>query len=286
LGTVTGQPFEQISISGRFTILAIDHGSIPRPTPDPGSRLNRDEEILSAKLSVVETLAADCSAVLADVALAQHSSFLSLPQRQHRGLILSVDESDYGAPTPPPPTVPDLALLERLCNLGAAAAKVVVYYDRRSADAAERRERVSSIVSACTNVGLPLLVEPLPLVDEFGPKWVVAEMAADMAACGAGIVKLPLPDEAEEELLAASEKTTAALGTIPWILLSSGSAFPNFVEKLEIAMSGGAAGFAAGRSLWDALIVRPSEPQAKLEAKRRLKQAVTVVERFPGSRLQ
>ncbi len=260
----------RLSTSGRFTILAIDHGDVLRHHFALEGVEMTDSRLKEAKLAVVRSLAPHCSAVLVDLELAEEPEFVDLKAGAGFGLLVSVDEADYDVVHQPLPSVPDSDQIERAKRAGAAALKVVVYYDRDSVDADARRERIGAIAEMGRRAGLPLLVEPLPTgrVDE--ASWPVELVARDMADAGAAIVKVPLPNQSAIETRELAERITELLGTVPWIILSSGAAFPEFLERLRGAMAGGASGFAAGRSLWDDLITRPDDHDATSDALRRL----------------
>ena len=260
----------RLSTSGRFTILAIDHGDVLRHHFALDGVEMTDSRLKEAKLAVVRSLAPRCSAVLVDLELAEEPEFVNLKASAGFGLLVSVDEADYDVVNQPLPSIPDSDQIERAKRAGAAALKVVVYYDRDSVDADVRRERISAIVEKGRRAGLPLLVEPLPTSRAAEASWPVELVARDMADAGAAIVKVPLPNQSEIETRELAERITGLLGAIPWIILSSGSAFPEFLERLRGAMAGGASGFAAGRSLWDDLITRPGDALVKGDALRRL----------------
>lgn len=264
----------QLARAGRYTILAIDHGNVLRSHVDGVGANAGADNLVRAKLAVMRTLAPKCSAVLVDLGLAQHSEFGDDVRSGPTGLVISVDEVDYDTVRQPPPAVPAFELVEQAKRAGASALKVVVYYDQTLEDAGVRLSRVSAISKLSEEVGLPLLVEPLPFDPEAGADWPVATVAREMAEAGASILKVPLANMTKGQILSTSKDITVSLGAIPWIVLSSGSAFPLFLEKLRGAMAGGAAGFAAGRSLWSDLITRPNDADYVQVARDRLDQAI------------
>ena len=226
-----------------------------------------------AKAAVLELLATQCTAVLIDVRLAR--TIQTLWRRPDEvQLIVGLDDFDYDDVTFPPPSVPSRGLVQEVRLAGATAAKIVLYYDPDSLDAAARCDVVAQIVERCHAEGLPLLVEPLPIpVAERNDKdqWPVAEVARRVSKTGADILKLPLALGSQTANLAA-DITKAAAGT-PWILLSSGAPYTEFLETLHVALLGGAAGFAAGRSIWSDLIVDVTNEASRREASQRLEGA-------------
>ena len=260
---------------GLYAILAIDHGRSLLNLLDHDGE-SGDDPLRATKGAVLELLAPHCTAVLIDVRVAGTIGTLWHPP-EGVGLIVGLDEYDYDDVACPPPSVPSRELLHEMRLAGANAAKVVLYYDPDAPDAAARLEAVAQIAERCHDEGLPLLVEPLPIPadgESDTQPWPVAEVAAQVAGTGADILKLPLPLGSDTAAVAA-EVTRAAAGT-PWILLSSGAPFSEFLETLRAAMLGGAAGFAAGRSIWGDLVVDVTDETARREASQRLEGAATL----------
>lgn len=261
------------SDSGHFAILAIDHGKSLL------SHLGRDADhddgaLRATKGSVLHLLAPYCTAVLVDVHVAGASGTLwSRPEGV--GLIVGIDEFDYDDVTFPPPSPPSPELLAAVGRCGAGAAKIVLYYDPEAPDAAARRQAVARIVDQCHAEGLPLLVEPLPIPTlgrGVADPWPAARVAAEVAETGPDILKLPL-DSGPGAAETAAAVTRAAGGT-PWILLSSGAPYSDFLDMLRAALVGGAAGFAAGRSIWGDLVADVTSGAEREAATRRLSEAV------------
>ncbi len=269
---------------GLFSILAIDHGQSLL------SLLGNDDEsdhgpMREAKIAVLELLARRCTAVLVDVPLTGSIGTLWHPP-EGVGLIVGLDEFDYDDVECPPPNVPSRELLRELRQAGANAAKVVLYYHPNASDAAARLEAASQVAEQCHVEGLPLLIEPLPLPVAGlgdGAAWPAAEIAEQVAKTGADILKLPLTLGPQTAAL-ASDITKAAAGT-PWILLSSGAPYSDFLETLRVALLGGAAGFAAGRSIWGDLVVDVTDDDARRESSLRLEEAAELTRSLGGVHL-
>ena len=262
---------------GRYAILAIDHGrSLLNML---GHDNQADDAILrESKSAVLKLLGKHCTAVLIDFRMAETIGDVWHPP-VGVPLIVGVDELDYDDLTFPPPNLPTHELLQQLRDVGASAFKIVLYYDPESSDAAARCAIVAEVVDRCHHVGLPLLVEPLPIpitgpVER--PPWPVDEVARQVSGTGADILKLPIALSAQTAKI-AGEITKAAAGT-PWILLSSGVPYSEFLETLRVALGGGAAGFAAGRSIWNDLIVDVTNEAARSEASDRLEKAAILTQ--------
>lgn len=266
---------------GLFSILAIDHGQSLLSLLGNGDESDHGP-MREAKIAVLGLLAQHCTAVLVDVPLTGTIGTLWHPP-EGVGLIVGLDEFDYDDVECPPPNVPSRELLRRLRRAGANAAKIVLYYHPNALDAAARLEAVTQVAEQCHDEGLPLLVEPLPLPmggSSDGSAWPAAEIAEKVAKTGADILKLPLTLGSQTAALAA-DITKAAAGT-PWILLSSGAPYSEFLETLRVALLGGAAGFAAGRSIWGDLVVDVTDDDARAESSQRLAEAAALTRSLGG----
>jgi len=259
---------------GRYTVLAIDHGSSLRAFLDPDGGAVSDERLRAIKRAVVDALVEYCSAVLLDLDFARYVN-PKWPLGPQTGLVVGLDGIDYDGNVHPLPRLPTKEDLDWAVAAGADAAKIVFYYEPDQVDARQRYDLLCEVVVRCRSRGLPMLVEPLPMASpgDGARDWPVAEVARLAADAGAELVKLPLtPGMAAKQ----SAAITKALGPIPWVVLSSGLHYQEFLENLRVALEGGAAGFAAGRSIWEELVQTPESRGAIVAARGRLAQAVAL----------
>jgi tagatose 1,6-diphosphate aldolase len=158
----------------------------------------------------------------------------------------------------------------RIRALGGTVAKLNVYMrpDREGKDSHPAR-MIASVVEDCAREDILLVVEiltyalPEESADDYralAPQLVV-QAAALARECGAQVMKLQYPGSLE-----GCQAVTAALGGIPWAVLSAGVDHATFLEQLRIALAGGASGAIAGRSLWkDCLAADPVERARRLQ---------------------
>jgi tagatose-1,6-bisphosphate aldolase len=273
---------------GLYTILAIDHGRSLQRHLDLADGAEAHRRLLATKQAVVGLLAEYCSAVLLDAGVAASlGQGWQLPD--HVGLIVGLDAPDYDDTVCPPPAMPPDNVFDDAIRAGAGVAKIVLYYDPELPDAGSRRQAVTLIAEKCAVRGLPLLVEPLPhpgaVARPQQRPWPIEAVIEHVVAAGAALLKLPLwplaPDRAD-----LCARITAAASGVPWILLSSGAPYGQFMDNLQTALMGGASGFAAGRSLWGELVLDVRNEAAARAAVERLAGAVRLTQSQGGAKIR
>lgn len=178
---------------------------------------------------------------------------------------------------------------QRARNAGACAGKLLVYV---RPDHAPSFEHALALVEAtragCRRADLPFVLEILPyrLDDEDERTYGAAfgHHVLRLAEIGAGyapdLLKLAWPAPAgADEPIAGALATLAAL-PVPWALLSAGAPFETFAERVVVAMDeGGAAGFIAGRALWQDAVGAPDvEAALRAGARVRLERLLQAIE--------
>jgi tagatose 1,6-diphosphate aldolase len=249
------------SDEGVFTILALDHRQNLRRDlrpDDPGSV--GDAELVDFKRTVVRALASRATGILLDplYGAAQAVADAALPGAV--GLIVALEETGFVGDATDRRTVLidgwDAAAARRL---GAAAAKLLVYFnpDARSAQAQE--DLVAATAESCRAQQLPLFLEPLTfslgdnerLAGE-ARRRVVVETARRLGRY-VDVLKVEFPYDSSvtdtNRWRDACQELDAAAG-VPWVLLSGGVANASFMAQVEVACRSGASGVAAGRAIW------------------------------------
>ncbi|HEX7264717.1 MAG TPA: tagatose 1,6-diphosphate aldolase [Candidatus Dormibacteraeota bacterium] len=292
IGTLRGLQ-QCASLSGRFTIMALDHRQnlrrMLRPSDPAGVSY---DELVEFKRTAVRALASAASGVLLDpeIGAAECIADGSLPGDV--GLITALEATGYEGPS----TVRRSRLLDgwsatKARDIGASAAKVLVYYHPHAANVGEQEEFVSRAVAECRAVDLPIFVEPLTYSVAEGMQLAgeerrraIVETTASMARLGADVLKLQFPYGPEESDRGRWRDACAELTSIagrPWVLLSGENSPDAFVEMAEIACRAGASGVACGRGIWtEATDLAAAERQAffKDVAYRRLLRLREIVE--------
>lgn len=258
---------------GRFTMLAVDQ----RPPIERlvsaarGEPAWRREDVAAVKTLLMEELAGEVSAVLADPLIAYPEGWRHLDPA--RGLLVTLEHAVYdegpgGRRSGP---IPGWSV-EAIARMGGDAVKVLAWY-RPDADPAVREHQqqwVAEVGAACRRHDLPFVFELLvyPFATGAGAGDDYAEDPGKRAeaviesveafadpAFGVDVFKLESPVPAST--VAAGDETTAgwfrALGRAagrPWVMLSAGANADDFRRVLAHALDAGASGFLAGRAIW------------------------------------
>lgn len=210
------------------------------------------EKIIQLKHAFMEQFSPHCSAVLTD----PEFGLTTLDAKDsNAGLLLSLEKSSYEAVNPDdlPDFYPDWGVSQIIEHGGKV--KMLVFYHPESVNTDKKMALIRTLREQSNASGSLFLLEPLlhPLNGQ-EPSWDHYLRMIKGFADKADVLKLPFPQMANEflsreELRARCERITQE-ARVPWILLSRGVDFNHFVPQLEIALEGGAKGFAAGRAIW------------------------------------
>jgi tagatose 1,6-diphosphate aldolase len=281
------------SEDGYFLICALDHLSDFVELLEPDARRSDYERAATIKAEIVRALAPRVSAFLLDpgygLATAIHTG--ALPGTC--GLMSSIENEGYEGFEHARETRfrADWGV-GKIKLIGADVCKLLWFYRPDSDAVAHQRDVVKRLVDECAAVSLPLVVEPIwyPLdgEDPASAAWrerraegIVAS-GIEAAALGIDMLKTEFPgyldDERGRDAARAACRALDAGIDVPWVLLSAGVGFDDFMLQLEIACRSGASGYLAGRSVWRDL-AETHEPVAREAA---LKDALARLGRLNG----
>jgi tagatose 1,6-diphosphate aldolase len=273
---------------GRLAVLAADQRTKLVQALE-GASLPSDLASMQAfKLDLVAAMAPLAPAMLLDpeIALPHVVDAGALPPRT--GVLVSLERSGSRR------TPEGLRAAELLPDVGAAGvralggtgAKLLIRLraDREDGDGANG-ELLRRAVVDCASQHLLLIVEVLifRLDDESDERFaelrprLIREAALLAESCGARYLKLEYPGSET-----ACREITDAL-SCPWALLSAGVDHETFTGQLRAALSAGASGFIAGRSIWkEAMTLTGDERRRFLEgdARRRLEELLATAARY------
>lgn len=240
--------------NGRIGVLAIDHRDSLRAVINPDAPDSVDRaEIVAFKRLILEELAPLATGVMLEPEYSIPELVDGLPAGI--GFTAALESQGYSAD---PSSVPTELLegwsVEQAKASGASAAKLLAYYSESAPEhAAAQRSIVASVVAECARVGIPLLLEPLGFPGEPHGPGTIAAVAATMPL-GATVMKVAWPGQ---DYLAELVNT---LQDRPWVMLSGGGPFEQYLDQVGQAVAQGCSGFMAGRAVWrEVTQVPPSE---------------------------
>ncbi len=255
------------SDAGTFTVLAIDHrGPLRRALTRLAPASDPDLMLAELKEDIVRELSSQASAVLLDPEIGLPHCLRRDVLPGHTGLIVAQDTGSTGDPAilstglVPNWTVADTA------RVGAAGAKLLVYYHPQAASADQVEALVRRLADDCATAQVPLYLEPLsftpdaPAIPLASParRQAVVESARRLVPLGVDVLKAEFPVDVKQQSdesvwrEACLELTEAC--AVPWVLLSAGAPWEIFLRQAEIACASGASGVMAGRAFWNGAI--------------------------------
>lgn len=278
--------------------IAIDHrDSLRAVLEQRGLAPLSTADLRQLKLRLARVLAPAATAIMLDAELGDLALETGAVPPQV-GLIMPLEAQGYEARGDERTT----SLLESFSpaaaiRYGADACKLLIPYRVDEEGSAARQDAlVLSTASACHELGLPLVIEPVVYRRSTEP---AAEYAAAyqrlvlgavtrLQPLGADLLKLPFPvpdleAAGETVALAACHALDEACAETPWVLLGAGVATATFLDQVRLAGTSGASGFLAGRGIWGrALSDDPEEAErlASVIALADLERCRAVAERF------
>lgn len=273
LTTAQRRAYQQISdaASGRMLVIAMDQRASMKSLIQGTIGEATQADLVAAKLDLVRYLGNEAPGVLLDPETV-------VPQVVDEGilardcaLMVGMDATgfDIGEGGLRESRIVAGVDARRVRALGGTAAKLNVFMrpDREGVDGFAGR-MIASVVEDCAREDVLLVIEILTyaLPDEAADDYrslapgLVVQAAAIARERGAQVMKLQYPGSLE-----GCQAVTAALGDIPWAVLSAGVDHATFLGQLRTALAGGASGAIAGRSLWkDCLAADPVERARRL----------------------
>ncbi|HZK04574.1 MAG TPA: tagatose 1,6-diphosphate aldolase [Actinomycetaceae bacterium] len=267
--------------AGFFTVLAVDHPAA-MILGRTGTELANDPASIAravqAKFELTRALAPYASALLTDPALGLAGAVATGALPGGKGLILNSETEDYQhvANAHVSTDLRERWGARKIRLAGGDGLKLLWRYRHDVPEAAAHRDLVRRIADDCAAASLPLIVEPIwvplegesledPEVRSRRVRGVV-DYAILAQELGADIVKTEFPGwvdtEEEQGIGAAACAEIDAAVDVPWLLLSAGVTFEQFLTQTEIAAAAGSSGFIAGRAVWGAAASEDAESRA------------------------
>lgn len=243
---------DQFTREGKYLMLALDHrGSFLKFI---GSEAK--DAAIKAKTEIINSVKDQFSGILIDRDYGLPAYDKSKP------FLLPLEKSGYTDQSGERVTQLEIDA-KALKELGAGGAKLLIYFNPDLPSAQQQLEVSRQAIADCREQDLPLFLE-IVTYDLAGTKEIIPDLV--LRSLQTLIDNNVIPDVWKLEYPGSLEncrKVSEIVGDIPWILLTRGVNFDEFVPQLQTATDGGAVGFLAGRALWQELF--------KLEAAEREK---------------
>ncbi|MDG3007396.1 tagatose 1,6-diphosphate aldolase [Paludisphaera mucosa] len=256
---------------GTLTMLALDQNNsvvdmagkaLRRAGEDRGATY---EEVVEAKLDLMRGLATAASAVLIDPYYGAWSAVASGTIPPHVGLLLRLERTKYemskkGAPLA---TIEPGWGVEKAKRMGADGIKFLAQFEPTEPESADANfALVERVYEECKRHDLLLLLEAVafPLDGEtkqdasfLDRKAETVIETARMLSRYCDVYKAEFPGTLDRESDQQLEDNLQALDAVaerPWVLLSAGVDYDQYLEQVEMALRAGASGVLGGRAFW------------------------------------
>ncbi len=287
---------------GTLTMLALDQNSsviemATRALRSAGeSREPTYDEIVDAKLDIMRALAPAASAVLIDAYYGAFSAIASEAIPPHTGLLVRYEMSNspknqQGAPMAAVEPGWSVAKIKRM---GADAVKLLAQFEPTEPNSAENQfQLVEHVYHECKKHDILLLLETVSF--PFGgekktddsyldrkPQSVIE--AARQLSRFCDIYKSEFPGTLGRQSEEQFENNLHALDAAserPWVLLSSGVDYSDYLRQVEMALAVGASGILGGRAFWKEYFLERTAASrtrfAEITARQRLSEVDSLV---------
>lgn len=243
--------------NGKFKVLALDQSNSFKKSLRALYEKNNNsheptyEEIRAAKMQITSVLSSHSTAVLLDVNYGLAEAINSGVIAKDSVLIGRLEASrDAGTPA----EIESGWSVKQIKQIGCAAVKLLVYMDTEDeAYTASQLEFVKKVEKECQKEDILLMVEELSFPRE-GEAKESAEYkerkeknilkSAELLGPHCDILKLEFPGKDNLEKL-------NEIAIRPWVLLSAGQPYNDFILQVKEAMEAGASGIMAGRAIFN-----------------------------------
>lgn len=252
---------------GKFLMLAFDHRGSFKKLMNPESPDSvTDEEAVALKKEIIDSLRGQFSSILVDEQIG-----LKAFEPKDVPYLLPIEKTGYE--TTGEERLTELGTsVEALKAAGASGCKILVWFNPYVDSAQKQLEISKKVMDDCKAADFPYFLE-IRTYD--GDREADKMQDDEREKIILDSVKMFLrhdiyPDVYKLEYPAgalACQTISAALQLtereIPWILLTMGSSFDNFVTQLKEASMRGCKGFLAGRAVWQEVCSMQGEEKQK-----------------------
>jgi tagatose 1,6-diphosphate aldolase len=284
--------------NGTLTMLALDQNSSMIEMAQKalkGKGHDREptyDEIVDAKLDMARQMSPAASGVLIDAYYGAWSAVASGAIPAHKGLLIRVEKS--GSPKnkqggPMGEFEPGWSV-EKIKLVGADAVKLLAPFEPTERISAEHNLAfIEQVASECRRNDILFLLEPVafPIGSEkktdksfLDRKAATTIESARQLSAYCDVYKAEFPGTLEHESTEQLKDNLHALSGAsikPWVLLSAGVDYPQYLEQVKLAMECGCSGILGGRAFWKEYFLQDGpEARTKFAATEGLKRVAEV----------
>ena len=257
--------------NGTLTILALDQNASMIEMATQALRASGEDrppsydEIVGAKLDLCRQISPAASGVLIDAYYGAWPAIATFAIPRERGMLVRLEMS--GAPRNQAGGIlgkiePGWSV-EKVKLMGADALKLLAQFDPHEPHSAEYQLAfVQQVYEECRKLDLLMLLEPIsyPLAGETkNDPHVLARKAETVIESARqlsrycdvfkaefpGTLDVDSDEQVMDNLLALSESSER-----PWVLLSAGVDYPQYLEQVQMSIETGCSGVLGGRAFW------------------------------------
>ncbi len=271
--------------NGTLTMLALDQNSSMIDMAKKALKAKGEDreptydEIVDAKIDMMRQMAPAASGVLIDAYYGAWPAIASFALPPDKGMLVRVEKS--GAPKNkaggPLGEVEPGWSVEKIKLMGADAVKLLAQFEPGERDSAEHQfALIQHIYEECVKYDILMLLEPIAFPyggeKKDDPKYLdrkaetVIESARQISRfCDVYKAEFPgtLGHESDEQLMDNLHALSEA-SERPWVLLSAGVDYPQYLKQVKMAMETGCSGVLGGRAFWKEYFLQDG-PEARSE---------------------
>lgn len=249
----------QFQKNGKYLMLALDHrGSFKKLMNPENPDLVQDFQAIDLKKEIIRSVKDQMSGILID------ADFGLVAFDRSKPFLLPIEKSgfkDEGGER-----ITEISYtVEQLKNWGAGGAKLLIYFNPYIDSYKRQLETAKKVIDECNDNNFPVFVEivtyekdrELNLIER--PKYILDSLNLFLNTnIIPDVFKLEYPGNKE-----TCQRITERLGNIPWIILTRGVTFEEFVPQCKEAAESGCVGFLAGRALWQEVCTMGAQEKQK-----------------------
>ncbi len=266
--------------NGTLTMLALDQNSSMIEMAHKALKtkgLDREpsyEEIVEAKLDLMRQMAPAASGVLIDGYYGAWSAIASEAIPADRGMLVRVEKSGSpkNAAGAPMAEIEPGWSVEKIKLMGADAVKLLAPFEPNEPISAEHQfQFIEQVYADCKKFDILLLLETVafPFGDEKKTDAKYLDRKAETVIESArqlsrycDIYKAEFPgwlDQATDDQLRDNLHALDAASERPWVLLSAGVDYSQYIRQVQMASELGASGILGGRAFWKEYFLQDGE---------------------------